>query len=415
MLSYGYDGLRLFLEVLPAWIGFSCVGVYAFLQVLTKSVRAFNTAITLLILSVLTLSSVLGCIETHPYETAYFNKLTRSLVPIYENFEPIYWGEPYKEGILWIEKHSHNALVYVPFASHLAKYYARSTRVTGNLHEFFNLLPKYNRAFILFMYRTAHIMTRPFTEYCLRKLPPLHTIRANDLDIAFIYDIKALLIRYSQSEATYNLKFLLRNSTLISLNITEYCNSGLKDNTPNDLKGGWVDEGRDDLRYFPRGFITFTLLNYLANTSHHVIFYIPKSDPSCIVLGSKFKPQFPSAVRYIRIQRNVRGILFLHTAVHAHNLKEGVTIGYYKIVYHDNSSVLVPLIIEKNIRDWKYPPLPMDNALPAWVGRNDTSRLIVIYVFPWLNPYPNKEVMYVDFLSAKTSAVPILLSITLLI
>ena len=415
--SYGYDGIRLFLEAVPPLIGLSAVGANQLICLLRRHLKPWSTLASYFIILSMISSCLLACVFTHPYQIAYFNEIVRLSVDVEQYFEPIYWGEPYRECILWLEEHNDDGfVVLVPFADHLAKYYAHKAYVVSDVSELFNSLCSYNHAYVLFMLRTGLVMRNPLLTYCMRKLKPMYTVNSLGLNLAYVYDMRDLLSLYNESLGATRLHHLLSLGTFLPLDISRYCNRGLKDELPNDLKGGWVDDGTDDLRYLPRGLIHVKLPSLMINVDIDIPFSVPKRDPACIVLRSSHKPQFPTRVSGISVGMDgIEGIIFLHTAVHATELHAGSIIGYYEVIYADGSEVRIPLRIGVNVLDWHLEPIPLEESLPAWIGRNKVHHLTVVYAFPWINPFPEKKIAHINFVSTGSVAVPVLLAITLIL
>ena len=94
--------------------------------------------------------------------------------------------------------------------------------------------------------------------------------------------------------------------TLIHLDAA--ANASTVDEAPEDGRGGWTDQGSNDFRRMPLGLqsasgVPFRILDPARNNGR-----------SCIVLQGTNRPEFPNAVRNIRIGKRLSRLFFLHTA-----------------------------------------------------------------------------------------------------
>ncbi|MFQ6096002.1 MAG: hypothetical protein ACE5NN_07650, partial [Candidatus Bathyarchaeia archaeon] len=127
---------------------------------------------------------VYGCAVTHPYETSYYNELLMAVGGA-KYFEATYWGEVYKEVVEWLEENAPSSKVFVPIAPHLPKYYAKTVRIIGNFHE----ASGDRSSYFAFQARDGFYRD-PMIDYCLDNLEPVHTIRVNGLNVAYIYNLE---------------------------------------------------------------------------------------------------------------------------------------------------------------------------------------------------------------------------------
>ena len=74
------------------------------------------------------------------------------------------------------------------------------------------------------------------------------------------------------------------------IDIRKACNMGFKDDVAGDQKGGWTDQGNNDMRYFPVGTQVFNGVRF------QVIDPARNNGKSCLVLKGKESPYFPGRV-----------------------------------------------------------------------------------------------------------------------
>lgn len=158
--------------------------------------------------------------------------------------------------------------------------------------------------------------------------------------------------------------------------ISKACNRPFGDRTAGDKKGGWTDQGDNDMREFPTGSQTFL----------GVPFKILGSGKTCIVLRGQNDLSCPDSVT-VPVKRKVKGVYFLHSSAWT----KGALLGKYIVNYSDKKSVEIPIENGKNIADW-WRPVDLETASVAWRGKNARSSNIGIYIFPWENPYPETEI-----------------------
>lgn len=132
--------------------------------------------------------------------------------------------------------------------------------------------------------------------------------------------------------------------------------------------------------------------------------------PRAVVLfGPLAPPGLPPEVRGIRIGRRAAGLVFLHTC--GWPAQPGETVGTYRIHYTDGSTEEAPLIYGRNIGAFVAPGFAAGAAL-GWRGTTPGGTPLWVYAWPWENPYPEREIASIDFVSAGTRAAPVLLAVT---
>lgn len=95
-----YDAHRHFLFVLPPLAALAGIALSDFMTALELPSALRNLAAAACI-GLLTLTAV-EMAQLHPYEYAYFNRITGGLPKAYGRFETDYWGASYREGVAWV-------------------------------------------------------------------------------------------------------------------------------------------------------------------------------------------------------------------------------------------------------------------------------------------------------------------------
>jgi tRNA A-37 threonylcarbamoyl transferase component Bud32 len=169
------------------------------------------------------------------------------------------------------------------------------------------------------------------------------------------------------------------------------------------LSENWMDPrgGGDDLRELPIG------IQKLAGTEFDVRGVI-QVEQGC----RKHPPEILGVV----IGQPCRRIHFLHAARNAGLLEDGIQIGSYFISLADGTQQEIPLVLGRELVDWRIQPRRKEEYVTAWVGQNPHTRKlrkhIRLFKTTWENPFPEVEVRSVDFVSACPGPCPFLVALT---
>jgi hypothetical protein len=152
-----------------------------------------------------------------------------------------------------------------------------------------------------------------------------------------------------------------------AVDIAPVANMGFADETANDGKGGWTDQGADnDLSQLRPGTLAAPPGEFnIADPAKH-------SGKSCIVLGGGGRPHFPRAAEIPLAGRTPRTLLLLHAS--AWCPKAGQAIGTVEAVYTDGSVQNYPVKSGVDIGNW-WGDESFDNAAAAWKGHNGKANL----------------------------------------
>ncbi len=158
------------------------------------------------------------------------------------------------------------------------------------------------------------------------------------------------------------------------LDLRPFCNRGFRDEVSDDKKGGWTDQGSNDMRNFPAGEqvflnILFTIIDPNKNNGKSTM-VLTQEEPS----------------RTIPVGRPAACVYFLHTGAWVEN-----QVAVYTIVYDDGDKISIPVIQNVNIFDW-WSPGDLSQCQVAWVGGNPIRDGVGIGVFGWNNPKPEKKI-----------------------
>jgi len=120
---------------------------------------------------------------------------------------------------------------------------------------------------------------------------------------------------------------------------------------------------------------------------------------------------WPYEVTGIAIEQKARLLHFLQTSDHPY-LRNGIAIARYVIHYSDGSQEEAPVVVGQDIHSIQVFPDTTPKSV-VWRGPGVVVKQAQVYRQVWENPFPEKMISHIDFISARTNAVPILLGITL--
>lgn len=191
------------------------------------------------------------------------------------------------------------------------------------------------------------------------------------------------------------------------LNLRPIANMGFRDEVKGDEKGGWTDQGENDLRNIAVGMqmirmIPFDIIDPQSN-----------NEKSCVMLYSKNRTYFPKQPADIEVHRLANSLIFLHSAAWATGKSDAAT---YSVTYEDGSSARIPIVVGNQIDDW----WGMQPVRDPYAGillkvRNDSSLsgTVGIYGYRWINPFPRKTIRSLTFKSAEGDPVVGILAVSL--
>jgi hypothetical protein len=164
----------------------------------------------------------------------------------------------------------------------------------------------------------------------------------------------------------------------------------------------------NDMRKVPRGEQTFGGVKFNIG-------------PGSLQLGSGLLPTASERIEGISVGKHVARMYVLHGAQFSgptHSVADGTTIGWYRIVYDDQSEESIAAVAGEDVGNWfaddaKGPT----RGAKVWEGQNllaewmNTS--VRLYAGGWTNPHPEKKVARIDYLTAGAQAAPFCLAITI--
>jgi 4-amino-4-deoxy-L-arabinose transferase-like glycosyltransferase len=189
-----FDGIRHFLEFLPAAALLAGFGAASLVQALARQRPARQLALGTLVVGGLLLNTIWIAAAFHPYEYLYFNHLTGGFSGAYARFGDQeacdYWGVTYPQGMRWLSLNApQGAAVYVPVAEWLVQIQAPlwlrpdiQVLPKGTAH----LLGQVGQAeYIMFITRSGFY--EEIAQECTERLQPVYEITLDGVPLQQIY------------------------------------------------------------------------------------------------------------------------------------------------------------------------------------------------------------------------------------
>lgn len=196
---------------------------------------------------------------------------------------------------------------------------------------------------------------------------------------------------------TVNDKFFQQgeNSPFLPLPVAQNGNRSLVDQVENDGKGGWTDQGTNDMSALKPGTII----------AQGIPFEI---GDKAIILKGKFRQSFPEKSPVIPVGRKVERVAFCHTA--AWNAT-GKPDFIYQVTYEDGTTADIPVIGGLDVADWAGLLPVTARVKTAWQSSNNDHAIHLAHM-QWKNPKPEVAVRSIQVLSANSEPVGIVVAIT---
>ncbi len=167
------------------------------------------------------------------------------------------------------------------------------------------------------------------------------------------------------------------------VDISKTANMGFMDEEEDDGKGGWIDQGINDMREFAyKGETKFLDIPF------NIIDPDKNSGKSCIILRGQDIETLPNRVE-IDINNAASGIYFLHSA----DSWSPETAGRYTFVYENGQQWTTPVRFGHEIIDWwAEQEFNSDMIRTVWTGSNPQKDKVSLYLYGWKNPYPDLKI-----------------------
>lgn len=191
------------------------------------------------------------------------------------------------------------------------------------------------------------------------------------------------------------------NQKFIKLDLKNYVNRNIKDDVEGDHKGGWSDQGDNDLRQF-NSFGNQEMLGVPFN------FINPEENDGKAVLGLRGQNDtgIPTSVT-IPVNRVTAGAYFIQASPFCSG-----TCGTYTWVYEDGSESYIDIVQNEHICDF-WGTRSYDFVRPAWTVTKPDGSIRSLYLFAMNNPHPDKKVKELRLETEGGGAYIMIMAITL--
>lgn len=172
----------------------------------------------------------------------------------------------------------------------------------------------------------------------------------------------------TQAQAEYTIRYA--PYVVHPVDLKPAANMAWADETADDGKGGWTDQGPDnDLRAIKPG------EHRLANVPFRLVDPAANAGKSAIVLAGTQRPGFPAKATVAIPDASDRHLYLLHAS--AWTPSAGTAVGSLRIRYSDGTEEVRDLTAGRDLGNW-WAPSSLANGVVAWTAEN-TSAYIGLY------------------------------------
>jgi hypothetical protein len=184
-----------------------------------------------------------------------------------------------------------------------------------------------------------------------------------------------------------------------TLDLKPIVNMDWRDEVWGDGKGGWTDQGDNDLRNVTVGRrdllgVPFDLIDPASNGGKAVL-----------TLGSKKFPAGPLSAT-ANVNAKARSLYFLHAAAWS-----GGHMANYVVCYADGTTAEIPIRDKEEVMNWWYPTHGAKYRAAIHVPNAQTDDVGLV-VFGWDNPQPDKVIKEIQFKSLNADGIVVLAAVT---
>lgn len=196
------------------------------------------------------------------------------------------------------------------------------------------------------------------------------------------------------------------NVSIRLIDLTDYYTAALDDD--------WMVSAGSNLKRLPKGIRLFENVKFDIRGVVQLggINMYKESDYT----EEEQKKHYPEEVNGIKVNQKASILYFLHAS--AWGVENNKEVGQYIIQYEDGTSNIISLRYMDALRDWWFTredEMPK-NATQAWTGLNDLTEKrgaqIALFNYTWVNPFSDKTIRSIDYISTMTEAAPFLIAIS---
>lgn len=182
------------------------------------------------------------------------------------------------------------------------------------------------------------------------------------------FEVRLMFSQQNGSVKDSSVEFTLKNAPYDcrTLDISGPANMGFRDETAEDRKGGWTDQGDNDLRKFEPGPRRFggLAMDILDPAKH--------GGKSCLVFSGPQRDYFLSRAAIPAGAQTFDCLYLLHAI--AWTPPKAEAVGRIRIEYADGTQGGVDVVFGRDVADW-WAPYPLENGDLAWTSENRFTQI----------------------------------------
>lgn len=182
---------------------------------------------------------------------------------------------------------------------------------------------------------------------------------------------------------------------IVSIDFSSCVNMGFSDETPNDRKGGWTDQGStNDLGIIPTGKRDF------SGVSFNIIDPGQNNGKSCLVFAGPQRDYFLNDCKItLKEPLKFKYLYLLHAT--AWVPKADAVIGTMNILHENGAVDKISIKVGSDVGNW-WGAVPLSNGAMGWKGENKSSK-VGLYVSCFRMKEIDSPVSSIEILPAKNA------------
>lgn len=166
--------------------------------------------------------------------------------------------------------------------------------------------------------------------------------------------------------ASFAATVALRPPTVSCLDIRPTANMGFRDEVDGDGRGGWTDQGENDIRTLEPGRRTF------GGIPFDIVDAAKNGGASCLVFAGPGRAYFPKDATVAGDGGTHACLYLLHGT--AWTPKEGTAVGEVSACYADGSESRHRVTVGRDVGNW-FRPVDLENGVVVWTAANPRSEI----------------------------------------